>query len=66
MSGIETRLLNALKAEQQSFALEALRKPQTRDAFEYGHRVGVIAGYESAINVLLQLLKEERNNDPDL
>jgi hypothetical protein len=66
VSGIETRLLNALKAEQQSFALEALRKPQTRDAFEYGHRVGVIAGYEAAINVLLQLLKEERDSDPDL
>ncbi len=66
MSGIETRFLNALKAEQQRFALEALRKPQTRDSFEYGYRVGMVAGYEAAINVLLQLLKEEKDSDPDL
>lgn len=66
MSGIETRLLNALKAQQQLFALEALRKPQTRDAFEYGYRVGVVAGYEAAIEVFLQLLKEEQHSDPDL
>lgn len=67
MSGnIETRLLNALKAEQQRFALEALRKPQTRDTFEYGYRVGMVQGYDAAINVLLQLLKEERDEDKDL
>lgn len=66
MSGIETRFLNALKAQQQRFALEALRKPQTRDAFEYGYRVGVVAGYEAAIDILLQLLKEEKDGDPDL
>lgn len=67
MSGnLETRLLNAYKAEQQRFALEALRKPQTRDTFEYGYRVGVVQGYEAAINVLLQLLKEEKDSDPDL
>ena len=67
MSGnLDTRLLNALKAEQQRFALEALRKPQNRDAFEYGYRVGLVQGYDAAINVLLQLLKEERDSDPDL
>lgn len=66
MSNIETRFLNALKAQQQRFALEALRKPQTRDAFEYGYRVGVVAGYEAAIDILLQLLKEEKDSDPDL
>ena len=66
MSGIETRFLNALKAEQQRFAVDALRKPQTRDTFEYGYRVGVVQGYEAAINVLLQLLKEEELNGNDL
>lgn len=67
MSGnIESRFLNELKAEQQRFALEALKKPQTRDTFEYGYRVGIVQGYEAAINVLLQLLKEERDSDPDL
>ena len=63
---LETRLLNALKAEQARFAIEALKKPQTRDTFEYGYRVGVVAGYEAALNVLLSLLDEEKNSDPDL
>jgi hypothetical protein len=63
---VETKLLNRLKAEQQSYAVEALKRPQTRDAFEYGHRVGVMAGYEAALNVLLKLLDEEQNGDNDL
>lgn len=60
------QLFNRLKADQQSFALDALKRPQTRDTFEYGYRVGVVQGYEAAINVLLQLLKEEKDNDPDI
>lgn len=63
---LETTLLNRLKAEQARFALEALRKPQNRDAFEYGHRVGVVDGLECAVNVLLSLLDEEKNSDNDL
>lgn len=63
---IQQELLNRLKARQQSFALDALMRPQNRDAFEYGYRVGVVAGYEAAINVLLQLLDEEKNLDNDL
>ena len=63
---IETKLLNKLKVEQQMFAVEALKKPQTRDAFEYGYRVGMVAGYEAAIHVLLNLLDEEKNFDNDL
>lgn len=66
MSGIETRFLNALKAEQQRFAVDALKKPQTRDTFEYGYRVGIVQGYEAAINVLMQLLNEEELNGKDL
>ena len=38
---IHDKLLNRLKAEQQEFAVDALRRPQTRDTFEYGYRVGV-------------------------
>jgi hypothetical protein len=63
---VETKLLNRLKAEQQSYAVEALKRPQTRDAFEYGHRVGVMAGYEAALNVLLKLLDEEQNGNDDI
>lgn len=58
---IETKLLNRLKAEQQQFSVDALKRPQERDAFEYGYRVGVVAGYEAAINVLLKLLEEEKS-----
>ena len=60
------QLFNRLKADQQGFALDALKRPQTRDTFEYGYRVGIVQGYEAAINVLLQLLKEEKDSDPDL
>jgi hypothetical protein len=63
---IETKLLNKLKVEQQMFAVEALKKPQTRDAFEYGYRVGTVAGYEAAINVLLNLIDEDKHSDNDL
>jgi len=63
---IETKLLNKLKVEQQMFAVEALKKPQTRDAFEYGYRVGTVAGYEAAINVLLNLIDEDKHRDNDL
>lgn len=63
---IETALLNKLKAEQAQFALDALRRPQNRDSFEYGYRVGTVNGYEAAINVLLSLLDEEKNGDNDL
>ncbi len=63
---IEQQLLNRLKAEQQTFALTALQRPQTRDTFEYGYRVGMVAGYEAAINVLLNLLDQEKNLDNDL
>jgi hypothetical protein len=63
---IEAQLLNNLKVKQQEFALESLKRPQNRDTFEYGYRVGVVAGYEAAINVLLAILDEERNSDRDL
>lgn len=62
----ETQLLARLKEEQQSFALEALRRPQERNAFEYGYRVGMIAGYESAIDVLLSLIDEEQYGEKDI
>ena len=64
--GVESKLLNRLKAEQQQFAVDALRRPQERDAFEYGYRVGTVAGYEAAINVLLKLLDEEKYSDNEL
>ena len=61
----EAKLLNRLKADQQQFSVDALKRPQERDAFEYGYRVGVVAGYEAAINVLLKLLEEEKSGGND-
>lgn len=63
---IEAKLLNRLKVDQQQFAIDALRRPQERDAFEYGYRVGMVAGYEAAIKILLNILDEEKNSDNDL
>ena len=40
-------------------AKEALAQPQSRDAFEYGRVVGMYAGLEQAVNVLLDLIKED-------
>ena len=60
------QLLNRLKSDQQKFALDALKRPQERNTFEYGYRVGVVAGYEAAVNVLFSLLDEEKNSDNDL
>jgi hypothetical protein len=62
---IEAKLLNRLKVEQQQFSVDALKRPQERDAFEYGYRVGVVAGYEAAINALLKLLEEEKSGVND-
>jgi len=62
---IESKLLNRLKEAQQVFAANALRRPVARDAFEYGYRAGVVEGYELAINVLLEILNEEKNDDRD-
>lgn len=63
---IEQILLNRLKEAQREFALESLQKPNNRDAFEYGHRVGTVAGFELAINVLLATVQEEKYGDKDL
>lgn len=63
---VELKLLNLIKTDQAEFALEALRRPHKSDTFEYGYRVGMVAGYEASIDVLLNLLDEERNNDHEL
>ena len=61
----EGKLLNLLKQAQFQFSVDALKRPQERDAFEYGYRVGVVAGYEAAINVLLKMLEEEKSGASD-
>tara|TARA_R110000803_G_scaffold73879_1_gene137815 strand:+ start:1163 stop:1360 length:198 start_codon:yes stop_codon:yes gene_type:complete len=63
---LHNKLLSQLKDRQTEFSVEALKKPQTRDVFEYGYLVGTVAGLEEAINVLLNLLNEEKYSDNDL
>jgi hypothetical protein len=60
------QLLARLKSQQSTFALESLKRPQNRDTYQYGYLVGVVAGYEASLNVLLTLLDEEKNLDNDL
>ncbi len=48
------------------YALEALKRPQKRDTFEYGYRVGMVAGYEASIDILLNLIDEDRNGRDEL
>lgn len=62
----ESELLNQLKVQQQEYALESLKRPSTRDAFEYGYRVGVVAGLERAVDLLLEMVRKERDDDKDL
>ncbi len=63
---IDLKLLNLIKANQAEFALEALKRPQKRDTFEYGYRVGMVAGYEASIDILLNLIDEDRNGRDEL
>lgn len=63
---IEDKLLALLKREQQEYAFMGLKQPQQRDAFEYGFRCGIVAGYEQAITLLLKLVDDERNGDRDI
>jgi len=63
---IETALLNRLKSGQADYALLSLKHPSAKSEFEYGFRSGTVAGLEQAINLLLQLVGEERNGEKDL
>lgn len=63
---IETKLLNLLKAEQQGFALEALRRPQDKTEFEYGFRAGTLHGLDMSVSILLKILKDEKDGNNDM
>lgn len=63
---IEQKLLVRLKEAQREHAFGALQRPSQKDTFEYGHAVGVVAGYEMAINILLEIVNEEKYGNNDL
>jgi hypothetical protein len=62
---IET-LLQRLEQSQAELASDALRQPQSRDAFEYGRVVGMFAGLELAKTVLIDTVAEKERKDFDL
>ena len=63
---IDQKLLVRLKEAQRDHAMGALQRPSLKDTFEYGHAVGVVAGYEMAINILLEIVQEEKYGNKDL
>jgi hypothetical protein len=63
---IETKLLNRLKTEQANYALLSLKHPSAKTEFEYGFRSGTVAGLEQAVNLLLEMVSDERDGEKDL
>ena len=56
------KVLNAITQAQQELAIAALRTPNSHDAFEYGRMVGMYAGLERALEVIMSTIKEEDND----
>ncbi len=59
----EAHLLHLLKEEQVKFAVQALKQPAQRDAFEYGHRAGIYAGLDLAIALITRTLEDANTKD---
>ena len=53
------KVLNAITQAQQELAIAALRTPNSHDAFEYGRMVGMYAGLERALEVIMSTIKED-------
>ena len=53
------KVLNAITNAQQELAIAALRTPNSHDVFEYGRMVGMYAGLERALEIILSTLKED-------
>ena len=60
---VESQLLNALKAEAPAYAVQALKNTGERSEFDFGFRAGYIAGLAKAEELLLALLREERDGE---
>lgn len=60
---LDANFVRLLDQEQATFAVEALKKPNLGNDFEYGYRCGVILGMERAKNMFIGLLDEEKHSD---
>ena len=56
-------LLRRLEDEQKTLAIEALSRPQGKDAYDYGRVVGIYAGLEQAKNLILDTMAEKEAKD---
>lgn len=54
------RYIETLKREQAELALNALKNPKARDAFELGLIAGLVQGYERTLKLLDDQLAETR------
>lgn len=63
---VEQALLGKLKDEQAKYALQSMQMPSAKNEFEYGFRCGKVAGLEAAMNLLLDMFKEERDGEKGL
>lgn len=63
---MDARHINALKQAQNEFAIEALRRPAEKTEFGHGYAVGVVAGYEMAMDLLINMEKKEEKDGQDL
>lgn len=59
-------LISRLKQKQVDIALEAMGSQQDRGLYQCGREAGVVQGLETALEVINELLNEERKRDPDL
>ena len=62
----EEAFIARVKAEQAKYALDSLKNPGNKTEFDFGLRSGYVAGLERAVNVLLEILSEERLEDDPL
>lgn len=59
---LDENFVRRLEDEQANFAVEALKKPNLGNSFEYGYRCGIVLGLEVAKNKYIELLNEERGD----
>ena len=59
----EAQIIARIKAEQHEHAVTALSRPEKRDAFEYGYRVGIMEGLRKAEELLLKIVREENERE---
>ena len=53
------KVLNAITNAQQELAIAALRTPNSHDAFEFGRMVGMYAGLERALEIIMSTINED-------